>query len=135
MMDEIRPVFTKSYVQQFLLDDCPKFIENYREIVTRRIFSYADIWQLKEKHLKKVIDCIKSKKTMRPSYNHKKTCRRVAKKIWEKDATITIADMCICDEISEACNGEIYPEPTLRKWIKDLCPNRNPGRRPKRKAK
>jgi hypothetical protein len=63
---------------------------------------------------------------------HKKQCRRVAKPLWEKYPTMTIADMILLDEISHACEGKVYTDKTLRNWIKDLCPDPSPGRRPKK---
>jgi len=73
------------------------------------------------------------KKKLRPSQLHRKRCRKVAEKLWEEDPIITIADMALMNEITEACEGIIYAESTIRRWVKDLNPNPNPGRRPKRK--
>ena len=67
----------------------------------------------------------------RESNKHHAACREVAKSLWEKDRSITIADMIICDEITAACDGHNYTEKIMRGWINDLCPNRKPGRRPK----
>ena len=68
----------------------------------------------------------------RASQRHKERCRALAEYLWQADPLITIADMFRCDAItSHGCEGEIYTEGTLRDWIKDLCPNRKPGRRPK----
>ena len=66
---------------------------------------------------------------LRPSQRHRLTCRDVAGKLWEKDPTITIVSMAKRPEIKEACEGEKYAESTIRNWIKDLNPNREPGRR------
>jgi len=63
--------------------------------------------------------------------------RLAAKKLWLEDPSITIATMVFTDEISEIArkkNGDLYSEETIKKWIKDLAPNRNPGRRPKKDA-
>ncbi len=57
--------------------------------------------------------------------------RKTAKRLWKKDSSITKVDMSMCDEISlisDAC--EVRPE-TIQEWIKDLNPNRKPGRRKK----
>ena len=56
-------------------------------------------------------------------------CRDIAKIIWAKDPTITIVDMINEDEIVKAStkkNGKLYTEKTVRNWIKDLCPDREP---------
>jgi hypothetical protein len=60
--------------------------------------------------------------------------RKKAQELWEKDPTITIADMAykFLVDIAKKPNGGVYSESTLKKWIKDLCPNRKPGRRPKK---
>jgi hypothetical protein len=65
---------------------------------------------------------------------HRLECRKVAAKLWEKDRLITIADMVLRDEINIVFAGrkKFYTEDTIRNWIKDLCPNRKPGRRPKK---
>jgi len=65
------------------------------------------------------------------SDEHHKKCREIAKKLWKEDPDVTIADMIICNEIVNCCDGHIYAEGTLTNWINDLCPNRKPGRRPK----
>jgi hypothetical protein len=53
--------------------------------------------------------------------------------IWAKEPERTIPDLATCDEITRyGCENKIYHEETLRRWIKDLCPNRQPGRRSKK---
>ncbi|RKX62138.1 MAG: hypothetical protein DRP37_02340 [Thermodesulfobacteriota bacterium] len=72
------------------------------------------------------------KKKLTPVQRHKKQCRKVAKSLWKKNPTMTIADMIQRDEITiGVCEDKAYKEKTIRKWINDLCPNRVPGRRPK----
>jgi hypothetical protein len=71
-------------------------------------------------------------KKLRPNQNHKIEYRKVAESLWEKNPTITITDMCYKDEINEISDPKQYSEKTIRNWIKDLCPNRSPGRRPKK---
>jgi hypothetical protein len=71
---------------------------------------------------------------LRPNQRHKEACRAKAKEIWEVSPGITIEDMIQHDEINEIFDGRVYGEKTIRNWIKDLCPNRKPGRRPKAKA-
>jgi hypothetical protein len=70
-------------------------------------------------------------KILRPSQRHKSECRKAAKQIWNQNHEITIVDMILRDEIANACEGKVYHVSTLRKWVKDLCPNRSPGRRKK----
>ena len=72
-------------------------------------------------------------KKLRPNQKHKIECRKIASKIWENDPKVTIADMILRDEIAKVCETKVYCETTLRNWIKDLCPDRSPGRRPKKK--
>jgi hypothetical protein len=64
--------------------------------------------------------------------------REKARELWQNDPTITIADMFVNHEISDIAvreNGEIFIEKTIRDWIKDLCPDRSHGRRPKKNPK
>ena len=70
--------------------------------------------------------------TERPNQCHREAARAKATALWLKDETITIADMIRRDEITNACGGKNYRDGTLRDWIKDLCPDRTPGRRPAR---
>ena len=68
----------------------------------------------------------------------KSLCRTVAQQFWDEDATITIADMIKKKEIievSKKSNGKLYGEDTVHNWIMNLCPNRDPGRRPKKAEK
>ena len=71
-------------------------------------------------------------KKLRPNQRYKIECRKVAKKKWQENSSTTIADMIKRDEIKEACEGILYTTKTIRKWIHDLCPNTNPGRRPQK---
>lgn len=74
----------------------------------------------------------KEKAKLRPSQRRRLACRKVAAGIWEIHPEITIADMIVRDEITEACEGKIYAERTIRNWVNDLCPDRSPGRRRKK---
>jgi hypothetical protein len=64
---------------------------------------------------------------------HRKKCRDVAEKLWAKDPAMTISNMFYNDEINKVFDGKTYADSTIRNWIKDLCPNRRPGRRKKDK--
>ena len=71
---------------------------------------------------------------LRPSQRHKLQCRIIAEEVWKDNPDTTIEDMAQRDEINEVFEGKVYADKTIRNWIKDLCPNRLPGRRPKPKV-
>jgi hypothetical protein len=71
---------------------------------------------------------------LRPSQKHRERCRAIAELIWQSNSDITIEDMAKKDEIKRiGCENNGYTVKTIREWIKDLCPNRKPGRRPEAK--
>jgi hypothetical protein len=72
-------------------------------------------------------------KKLRPSQRHKMECRKVAERLWKENPNMTIAQMCNHSDIKRTFDGKRYLEKTIRDWIKDLCPNRRAGRRPKAK--
>jgi hypothetical protein len=72
-------------------------------------------------------------KKLRPSQRHKMECRKVAERLWKENPKMTIADICHHNDINRIFDGKVYAEKTIRNWIKDLCPNRRAGRRPKAK--
>jgi len=75
----------------------------------------------------------KPKTKLRPNQRHKIEVIKVAQKLWEKDPDRTIADIVKnSTEIVAACDGKLYVEKTIRNWINEFCPNRDPGRRPKK---
>jgi hypothetical protein len=95
-------------------------------------FQLSDIEQIEKEHKIEPKTPGSQKHTkLRPNQWHNLRSREVAKELWKKDPKITIADMIMRDEIAAACDGRLYNEKTLRKWIKDLCPDRLPGRRRK----
>jgi hypothetical protein len=66
------------------------------------------------------------------SNEHREKCREIAEKLWRKHPYMTIEDMCLRDEITLVFKDRkkgMYAPKTIRGWIKDLCPNRSPGRR------
>lgn len=66
---------------------------------------------------------------------HRERCRAVAECIWMREPHLTIEDMIQHDDINGiACENRTYAAKTLREWLKDLCPNRQPGRRPAKPA-
>lgn len=65
-----------------------------------------------------------------------KKCREIAKRIWDSQPDFTISGMINRSEIvrqARQIDGSPYSEVTVRNWIRDLCPNRKPGRRPAKK--
>jgi hypothetical protein len=65
-----------------------------------------------------------------------KKCREIAKRIWDRQTDFTISGMVNHSEIvhqARQIDGRPYSEMTVRNWIRDLCPNRKPGRRPANK--
>jgi len=77
-----------------------------------------------------------TKNNLSPNQKRKIECQKIAKKIWNKNPTITIADMINHPDIlpyTMKKNGKYYTEKAIRNWIKKLCPNRSPGRRAKPK--
>ena len=66
-----------------------------------------------------------------------KKCQEIAKRIWDRQPDFTIAGMINRSEMvrqARQLDGSPYSEMTVRNWIRDLCPNRKPGRRPAKKA-
>lgn len=62
----------------------------------------------------------------------KQRCRVVAELLWRRDPIATLADVFRHEWIQKvACTGHPPVEKTFREWVKDLNPNRNPGRRPR----
>ncbi|MDD3765431.1 MAG: hypothetical protein PHP86_19215 [Nevskiales bacterium] len=58
-------------------------------------------------------------------------CRAIAQLLWERDPTATLPDVFRHEWIQRiACEGRPVTEGTFRNWVKDLNPNRSPGRRP-----
>ena len=88
--------------------------------------------QLKEILKKKQPLTGQKQRKLRPDQRHKIECRKVAEKLWNENKDITIQDMIFSDEINNVFEGKSYSEKTIRNWINDLCPNRKPGRRPKK---
>ena len=143
------PIETRN---ELLRQNAFQFIEEYETAFKRPDFSYAQLWGMKLRYADMLMDAFKHKSSIssltpdktspatndspsRHSSQVKLKCREVAKLLWDTDPEITIADMCVRDEISKVAiqkSGELYKEGTIAKWIKDLCPNRKPGRRPKK---
>lgn len=74
----------------------------------------------------------KSPRSVHPQECNKK-CREIAKRIWDRQPDFTIAAMINHSEIIRQArkpDGSYYSDLTIRNWIRDLCPNPKPGRRP-----
>lgn len=67
--------------------------------------------------------------TKRLNQRHRLKVREIAKKAWKKHPDYTIQKLIESDEVNAATDRKVYGEKTLRDWIKDLAPNRRPGRR------
>jgi hypothetical protein len=105
----------------------------YLEKISELFFLMKDVVKFEKVYTELNSHTTEPAKKLRPSQQHKQNCREVAKALWDENPEITIADMVLRDEITQACDGKLYAEKTIRDWIKDLCPNRSPGRRPKKK--
>lgn len=66
------------------------------------------------------------------SNKHKEEVRKIAKKVWKANGTMTIADMVNSDEVKQATDDINYSKGTLRNWVKDLATSNKSGRRPKK---
>jgi len=68
----------------------------------------------------------------RASDFHRERSRAIATLIWEREPELTIESLLGRDEMTRIAQESVkYTAKTVRGWIKDLCPNRKPGRRPK----
>lgn len=63
---------------------------------------------------------------------HRERARQIAVELWEDNPGMTIVNVIYDNSLNAAFDGKVYAENTIRNWIKDLCPNRRPGRRPRR---
>lgn len=65
----------------------------------------------------------------RSNQRHRLKVREIAKKLWQNHPDWTIQRLIEHNEVNAATTPRVYSEKTLRYWIKDLAPNRLPGRR------
>lgn len=62
----------------------------------------------------------------------KQRCRVAASIAWRTNPSLTLTQVYRHPWVQEdACEGQPPTEKTFREWVKDLNPNRNPGRRPR----
>jgi hypothetical protein len=113
---------------EFKLKDVEDFEKKHYFMHNGTESKIPDAVRKKLKDLKSLT--VKSKP--RPNQRHKIECRKLAGELWKKHPDMTIADMinhAKMIEVSKKSNGNLYTEKTVRNWIKDLCPDRSPGRR------
>jgi hypothetical protein len=83
-------------------------------------------------------DNLKQKK-LRPGQKHKEQVRKVAEELWGKDPTMIYSDIYKHKEMQKLLKSfnrrKLYVEKTIKDWIKDLNPDRSPGRRTDRPPK
>lgn len=117
------------------LPDSEKEAEQVIDDIVNSSFLKEDVSEIlgpAKKDAGKLSANTQKEKKLRSNQRHKIECRKIAAEIWNKDSSITIEDMVRKDEINLVSAPKIYGKKTLRNWIKDLCPNRTPGRRPKK---
>jgi len=120
------------------------------DLALKFIETLADSYYLKEevarflpwpiKPAPKPKPAVTKSKLSKLKYNQecKLKCRKIAKRIWERDPLLTIDEMIKRPEIvenSRKLNGDLFPKKTVQEWIKCLCPNPRPGERPAKKRK
>jgi len=108
-----------------------KLIEDFKTVSRKYGYSFpckAYVTKGKHKNNKETQDPTNK---LRPSQKHKKEARKFAKGVWSKNKETTIKNIIFSPEFNKIFNGKKYTKKTLRNWIKDLCPNRRPGRRKK----
>ena len=71
MLRDIKAVITKRYVYEFLFDNYMSFIKAYFKIAKRLDYSYALLWELKEKYLKRLHDKVMADNMKRPDQKDK----------------------------------------------------------------
>ena len=106
-----------------------------KNFISHYWFSVNDVELLEQNSLQHQVNV--AGKKLRPNQFIKEQCRAMAKLIWKSNPTMTIEDMIKESEIinlTKKKDKSYYLEKTIRNWIKDLCPNRRPGRRPKPKS-
>ncbi len=152
-MEEWHIVFTKLFHLADIGKLCPYDPENFKDKIRldRRYLTYnanerelyfsewlyrkSDVEAFKIQH-QDIIDRWRGKavlpvarKTNRLSTQHHELAREFAPKLWIENPNMTIQDVISDDQFNALFKGVSYNEKTLRNWINDLCPNRNPGRR------
>ena len=78
------------------------FETKYRKYLPTYASLFSDNDNAKTKS-KKTSPITNADKKLRPSQKAKIKCREIAQKLWNKDPSITIADMIVSDNINSAC--------------------------------
>ena len=110
--------------------------KDYYNLFSTVLFRLKDVELFEKEHPEIVSNTSKEQKSLNWRDKQELKCREIAEQIWKNDPTITIAEMIDRPELTEYTkkqNQNFYVEKTIRDWIKDLCPNRKPGRRPNKK--
>lgn len=73
----------------------------------------------------------KPERNLSPKQRHREMCRGIAALLWRDNPDMTIEAMAQRKELRDiGCEGMAYTHDTMRNWIKEQAPNRQPGRRP-----
>lgn len=138
MLEAIKEPFLKGQLHERLSSLADEFVQEYINDFQQFKFSHDSVWDFKERYLVKIYkewkagSLIKKKpRKLTPSQSAKLSCRAVAEEIWNRDSSITIAEMSERRELKDASDNS-YEQRTIYKWIRDLAPNRKPGRRSKK---
>lgn len=102
-------------------------LESYAPSTPKETLEKIKSIEAKKQELKKLTE------PNRLNQRHKLKVRKIAEKIWQNHPDMTIQELIMGDEINASTTPRVYTEKTLRNWIKDLAPNRRPGRRTKRR--
>ena len=119
--------------QPFPLEDYGNFLLRFDTTLIDLYFDLSAVEEFEKNHdmAQPRVDTQTASKPETAPQRRRRKVREVASPLWITDPSITIEDMIMRDEITIAAERP-YSESTLRNWIKDLCPNRQPGRRPKK---
>lgn len=129
--------FTKPFVIgpcYIKLSDLSSFLENVVGLPYPPCLS--NVQKSQDQMLNSGSETDKTTNNLNPSQKARLVCRGIAEKVWADNPHLTIAAMIDRKEIVEAstkAGGKLYSEKTVRNWIKDLCPDRSPGRPKKQK--
>ena len=108
----------------------------YYNLFSTVLFRLKDVEIFEKEHPEILSTSPKEQKVLNWRDKQWQKCRKIAEQIWEVEPTLTIKSMIEREELIEPSkkkNGKFYADKTIREWINDLCPNRKPGRRSKKK--
>ena len=119
MLKDIRAVIAKRYVQEFLFDNYMSFIKDYFKIAKQLDYSYALLWRLKEKYLKRLHGKVMADNLKRPDQKDKDACQKMGLKFWRKGPS-TIKAMANRKEIVDAFG--CWAKSTRYEWLREVWP-------------